>query len=93
MGKQYQAAIEQKVLELGGGRDLRAFINPDGVEPAYLQHLLTTLRQLDVAIVEERSQANFVFDGHAEPTFADGTVTSYFRDGTIHFEGRLLQLV
>ncbi|HKV40691.1 MAG TPA: hypothetical protein VJX67_15875 [Blastocatellia bacterium] len=88
MGQQYKAALEEKIRELGGS-NLRVFINDDGVEPAYRKHLEETFHETGVKIVESRTAANFVFEGHCEPEYSYGQVAAFFKGEQIAFAGAL----
>src|SRR5260370_27422814 len=89
MGERYRATLEQKIRELGGG-NLRVFINADGVNPHYKQHLEDTFRDAGVRFVSSRAEANFVFDGDCEPNYLPGQIVAFFTDGNLAFAGGVL---
>ena len=88
MGQQYKAVLEEKIRELGG-ENLRVFINVDGVHPKYKEHLEQTFSEAGVRFVNNREEANFVFDGYCEPEFLPGQVAAYFAGEQLFFAGAL----
>lgn len=60
MGEQYRQTIEDKIIELGA-ENLLVFINADGVNPYYRQHLEDTFRDAGVRFVSSREEANLIF--------------------------------
>lgn len=90
MGREYKAALQAKIHELGGGSRLRAYINPEGVSPHYLEHLEETFREEGVTFVDSPREANFVFHGdQVESSFGLGQIAAFFRGGRMVFEGEL----
>jgi hypothetical protein len=77
MGEQYRAVLEEKIRELGSG-NLRVYINADGVNPHYKQHLEDTFRDAGVRFVSSRAEANFVFEGNCEPAYQAGQIVAFF---------------
>jgi hypothetical protein len=49
MGERYKATLERKIKEFGGS-NLRVFINAEGVNPHYKQHLEDTFRDAACAL-------------------------------------------
>ncbi len=88
MGEKYKAKLEQKIAEVGGA-NLRVFLNADGLHPHYKQHLEDTFKEAGVQFVENRAQANFVFEGDCEPARLPGQIVAFFRGGDVEFEGSL----
>jgi len=86
MGERYKATLEKKIKEFGGS-NLRVFINADGVNPHYKQHLEDTFREAGVRFVSSRAEANFVFDGDCEPNHLPGQIVAFFTDGNLAFAG------
>ncbi len=89
MGREYKAALQQEIRRLGGGANLRVFINPDGVSPHYLEHLEETFREEGVTFVQTAKEANFVFQGDQVSAFDTGQVAAFFRGGRMVLEGEL----
>ncbi len=89
MGREYKAALQDRIQQLGGGDNLRVYINPEGVSPHYLEHLEETFREAGVTFVETPKQANFVFHGEQAVPFGLGQVAAFFRGGNMVFEGEL----
>jgi hypothetical protein len=77
MGERYRAALEEKIRELGSS-NLRVYINADGVHPHYKQHLEDTFRDAGVRFVDNRQEANFVFEGNCEPAHHAGQIVAFF---------------
>lgn len=88
MGEQYRAILEEKIREFGGD-SLRVFINAEGVNPHYKQHLDDTFRDAGVRFVSSRSEANFVFDGDCEPSYLPGQIVAFFTNKQLAFAGAL----
>jgi len=88
MGEQYRQAIEEKISELGA-ENLRVFINQDGVNPHYRQHLEDTFRDAGVRFVSSRDEANLVFEGNSTPAYRTGQVAAFFSAGQLLFAGGL----
>ncbi len=88
MGEKYRELLEHKIRELGG-ENLRVFINERGVDPHYLKHLDQLLKAEGAAFVKDRTDANFVFDGHCEPSFGPGQVVAFFKAEDLAFAGAL----
>jgi hypothetical protein len=86
MGERYKATLEAKIREFGGS-NLRVFINADGVNPHYKQHLEETFRGEGVRFVSSRAEANFVFDGDCEPNYLPGQIVAFFSGGDLAFAG------
>jgi hypothetical protein len=76
MGRIYREQLERKIEELGAA-EIRAYVNPDGFEREYREHIDETLQDLGVTVVLTREQANFVLDGRAHPQFSKNNVTAY----------------
>ena len=89
MGREYKAALQEEIHRLGGGSNLRVYINPEGVSPHYLEHLEETFREEGVTFVETPKEANFVFQGDKISAFDIGQVAAFFRGGQMVFEGEL----
>ena len=88
MGEQYRQTIEEKISELGAG-NLRVFINQDGVNPHYRQHLEDTFREAGVRFVSNRVDANLVFEGNSAPAHRPGQVVAFFQESQLMFAGAL----
>lgn len=88
MGEKYKATLVKKIAEFGGG-NLRVFINADGVDPHYKQHLEDTFQQAGVQFVSSRAEANFVFEGDCAPARLPGQIVAFFKGGDVAFEGNL----
>ena len=88
MGEKYKEALDEKIIELGGS-NLRVYINAEGVHPQYRQHLEATFQQAGVRFVEDREEANFIFEGHCEPFYQSGQVVAFFKGEQIAFAGAL----
>lgn len=88
MGEQYRAILEDKIRNLGGS-NLRVYINPEGVNPHYYQHLKETFESAQVKFVDQRAEANFVFDGNCAPVYHGGQVAAYFQEGQLVFAGSI----
>ncbi len=88
MGEQYRQTIEEKIRELGA-EQLRVFINQDGVNPHYRQHLEDTLRDAGVRFVSRRDEANLVFEANGTPSYGTGQVVAFFQSGQLAFSGAL----
>jgi hypothetical protein len=88
MGEQYRQTIEEKISELGA-ENLRVFINEDGVNPHYRQHLEDTFRDAGVRFVSNRVDANLVFDGNSAPAYGPGQVVAFFQESQLMFAGAL----
>ena len=88
MGEKYKATLVKKIAEVGGN-NLRVFINADGVNPHYKQHLEDTFQEAGVHFVASRAEANFVFEGDCEPARLPGQIVAFFRGGDVAFEGAL----
>jgi hypothetical protein len=88
MGEKYKAELQERINELGG-ENLRVFINEEGVHPRYYKHLQETFRESGVRFVENRAEANFVFEGHCEPATQPGKIVAFFRNEELHFAGML----
>jgi hypothetical protein len=88
MGEKYKATLVKKIAEFGGG-NLRVFINADGVDPHYKQHLEDTFQEAGVRFVSSRAEANFVFEGDCEPARLPGQIVAFFKGGDVAFEGNL----
>ncbi len=88
MGERYRATLEKKIAEFGGS-NLRVYINAEGVNPHYKQHLEDTFRDAGVRFVSIRAEANFVFDGDCEPSYLPGQMVAFFRSGNLAFAGAL----
>ena len=89
MGREYKAALQQRIQELGGGENLRVYINGEGVSEHYLKHLEETFEEAGVRFVDSREEANFFFAGHAEPKPLGGQVAAFFSGGQLAFVGSL----
>jgi hypothetical protein len=63
MGKQYVEPFRQLVHDLGSA-GLVAFVDPDGVDKRYQEHIVATLEGLGVAIASEAAEANFSVGGY-----------------------------
>jgi uncharacterized protein (DUF1330 family) len=88
MGKQYRQTIEEKIRELGA-EHLRVFINQDGVNPHYRQHVEDTFRDAGVRFVSRRDEATLVFEGNGTPSYGTGQVVAFFQAGQLAFAGEL----
>ena len=88
MGEKYRQIIEEKILELGAEK-LRVYINNEGVDPHYRQHLEETFRDAGVRFVSSREEANLVFEGNANPSYGTGQVVAFFQSGRLAFAGEL----
>ena len=78
MGREYKAALQAKLHQLGGGEKLRAYINADGVSPHYLEHLKETFREEGVTFVDQAQDANFVFHGdQVDSGFGIGQIAAF----------------
>ena len=86
MGERYKATLEQKIREFGGS-NLPVFINADGVNPHYKQHLEDPFREAGVRFVASRDGANFVFDGDCEPNYVPGQIVAFFTSANLAFAG------
>lgn len=86
MGEQYRQNIEEKIKELGAA-NLRVFINQDGVNPHYRQHLEETFRDAGVRFVSSRAEANLVFEGNQTPAYKEGQVVAFFQNSRLMFAG------
>lgn len=88
MGEKYKATLEKKIAEVGGA-NLRVFMNAAGLDPHYQQHLEGTFKEAGVTFVNERGEANFVFEGDCEPSRLPGQIVAFFKGGDVAFEGSL----
>lgn len=88
MGEKYKAELQKRIDELGA-QNLHVYINAEGVDPRYYQHLEQTFTEAGVRFVESRHEANFIFEGHCEPAVKAGQIVAYFREEQIHFAGML----
>lgn len=88
MGEQYRLTLEEKIEELGAA-NLRVYINEDGVNPHYRQHLEDTFRDAGVRFVSKREEANFIFEGDCTPSYQEGQVSAFFRGQQLSFVGTL----
>ncbi len=88
MGEKYRQIIEEKIRELGAEK-LRVYINNEGVDPHYRQHLENTFRDAGVRFVDSRGEANLVFEGNGQPTYRAGQVVAFFQSGRLAFAGEL----
>ncbi len=88
MGEKYRHIIEEKIRELGAEK-LRVYINNEGVDPHYRQHLENTFRDAGARFVDSRGEANLVFEGHETPSYGIGQVVAFFRSGQLAFAGEL----
>lgn len=88
MGEKYKATLVKKIAEFGGS-NLRVFINADGVNPHYKQHLEDTFKEAGVKFVSTRQEANFVFEGDCEPSRLPGQIVAFFKGGEVAFDGEL----
>ena len=88
MGEEYRQTIEDKIEELGAER-LRVFINHEGVNPHYLQHLENTFRDAGVRFVADRADANLIFEGHQTPSYQKGQIVAFFQQSRLTFAGAL----
>lgn len=88
MGEQYRQTIEKKIRELGA-ENLRVFINGDGVNPHYRQHLEDTFRDAGVRFVSSREEANLAFEGNQNPSYREGQIAAFFSAGQLVFAGSL----
>ena len=88
MGEKYRQTIEEKIRELGA-EHLRVFINQDGVNPHYRQHLEDSFRDAGVRLVSSRGEANLVFEGDGTPSYHTGQVVAFFQSGQLAFSGAL----
>jgi bifunctional pyridoxal-dependent enzyme with beta-cystathionase and maltose regulon repressor activities len=80
MGRIYREQLKSKIYEIGATR-LCAYVNPEGFETEYLQHIYETLQEFGVTVTADRQQANFILEGKAEPEFCEDQVTAYFETG------------
>lgn len=88
MGEKYKAELQEMIEQLGA-RNLRVYINPDGVHPQYYKHLEDTFKTSGVKFVTSREEANFVFEGHSEAASLPGRVVAYFSNEQLQFAGTL----
>lgn len=88
MGEKYKATLVKKIAEFGGV-NLRVFINAEGVDPHYKQHLEDTFTEAGVKFVTNRAEANFVFEGDCKPSRLPGQIVAFFKGGDVAFEGSL----
>ena len=88
MGEKYKATLVKKIAEFGG-TNLRVFINAEGVDPHYKQHLEDTFKEAGVRFVSSRAEANFVFEGDCEPARLPGQIVAFFKGGDVAFDGSL----
>ena len=88
MGEKYKAKLQERINELGA-ENLRVYINEEGVDPRYYQHLEDTFKEAGVKFVASRQEANFVFEGHCEPASVAGKIVAFFRNQELQFEGML----
>jgi len=88
MGEKYRQTIEEKIKELGAEK-LRVYINYEGVDPHYRQHLEDTFRDAGVRFVSSRGEANLVFEGNGTPSYGTGQVVAFFQSGQLAFSGAL----
>jgi len=88
MGEKYKAELQKRIDELGAEK-LRVYINAEGVDPHYYQHLEDTFTEAGVKFVASRREANFVFDGNCEPVSVVGQIVAFFRNQELQFEGAL----
>lgn len=88
MGEEYKHTIEEKIRELGADK-LRVFLNSEGVDPHYRQHLEDTFREAGVKFVCRRQEANLVFEGNQSPSHEKGQIVAFFQSGQLAFAGEL----
>ena len=88
MGEQHRQTIEKKIRELGA-ENLRVFINADGLNPHYRQHLEDTFRDAGVRFVSRRDDANLVVEGNAAPSYQSGQIVAFFQEQQLVFAGAL----
>lgn len=88
MGEKYKAELQDRINEIGAD-NLRVYINPEGVHPHYYQHLQETFLEAGVQMVDNRLEANFVFEGEIEPENQAGQMVAYFRNQELQFAGVL----
>lgn len=88
MGEEYRQTIEDKITELGA-ENLRVFINADGVNQHYRQHLEDTFRDAGVRFVSSREEANLIFEGNQSPSYREGQIAAFFSAGQLVFAGAL----
>ena len=88
MGEQHRHTIEAKIHQLGA-ENLRVFIDPDGVNPHYRQHLEDTFRDAGVQFVAVREEANLVFEGDRHPQPRPGQIVAFFQASQLMFAGAL----
>jgi len=86
MGEKFRQTIEEKIRELGAEK-LRVFINDDGVNPHYRQHLEDTFRVAGVRFVSNREEANLVFEGNQTPSYQQGQIVAFFQESRLMFAG------
>lgn len=86
MGEKYQKAIAEKITELGAA-NLRVFINSEGVNPHYRQHLEDTFHTAGVRFVSTRAEANLIFEGDQTPAFVPGKIVAFFQESQLVFAG------
>lgn len=88
MGEQYRKTLEDKIREIGS-ESLRVYINADGIDPHYKKHLEDTFKDARVAVVLNREEANFIFEGGCEPSYHEGQIVAFFRGNELLFAGAL----
>ncbi len=88
MGRRYRAELQERINELGA-ENLRVYLNAEGVDPRYYQHLEETFSEAGVKFVASREEANFVFEGHCEPETVPGKIVAFFRGQQLQFVGAL----
>jgi hypothetical protein len=68
---------------------LRVFVDPEGINPHYQQHLEDTFRHAGVQFVATREEANLVIDGSGSPSYGTGQVAAFVQSGQLAFAGEL----
>jgi hypothetical protein len=89
MGQLYKRTILEEVRRIGGGAQLRVYVNPEGVSREYRRHVIETFQELGAILVMKRADANFIFEGHAVPSVGDGVIVAYLDGEKLRFAGSL----
>lgn len=88
MGRQYKEVLEKKIGQLGA-QNVRAYIMLESFSPEYRRHLLSTLHEMAVAVVDSPADANFIIAANAQPQAVPNCIVANVAHNEMVFVGAI----